>query len=207
MLANSVNYNSILKSHGNSNKIPYGARVRYFDKGYIFPQTNNLWLLKKGAVKTITYDESGNTLILGYWGKGDIVGLPLSKLEHEIHCLNSVEALYIAKEKYEHFATELIDCVRKNDELLRIIRVEKLHKRLGSLLIWLANKFGSPVLQGTSIDIRLTHQELADTIGSTRVTVTRLLNQWEQENAIVRPRRFSIVIRDLRLFEKQLRLS
>ena len=72
-----------------------------------------------------------------------------------------------------------------------------MHFRLSKLLIWFAQKFGKQVINGVLIDIRITHQDLADIMGSTRVTVTRLLNKLEQERMIIRPCRFTIVIKDI----------
>lgn len=55
--------------------------------------------------------------------------------------------------------------------------------------MWLAQKFGREVEQGQLIDLRLTHTDIAEVIGGTRVTVTRLLSQFEQDGIINRPRR------------------
>ena len=180
-----------------------------FEKGNIFPDNfNNLWLLKKGIVKTLTYSERGKTIILGYWGEGDVVGLPLSKVEpYEIHCLNDVEAIKINEEQYSCLSNKILCCIRQTDELLRIVRIEKMYSRLVKVLIWLAHKFGLQTLHGIIINIRLTHQDIADIIGSTRVTVTRLLNQLDREELIFRPRRFSIIVKDVNLLQKQLKLE
>lgn len=177
-----------------------------FNKGNIIPQTNNsLWLIKKGVVKTLTWNETGKIVILGYWGEGEVIGLPLSKANpYEAECLKTVEAICIPWEQCSYLFREISYCVRQTDELLRIVRIEKMYKRLTKLLAWLAQKFGSQVLQGVLINLRLTHQELADMIGSTRVTITRLLNQLEKEDIIVRPCRFSIIIKDLNLLQENL---
>jgi CRP-like cAMP-binding protein len=46
------------------------------------------------------------------------------------------------------------------------------------------------------IDLRLTHQDIAEIIGSTRVTVTRLLNAFEKQGIIQRMQRRFIVLHD-----------
>ena len=167
-----------------------------FKKGDIIPQTaNNLWIIKKGVVKTLTWNEAGKRITLGYWTEGDVIGIPLSTIEpYEVQCLDQVEADRIPWEKGNYFFKEISHCVRQTEELLRIVRIDKMYQRLLHLLLWLGRKFGDRVWQGILINLRLTHQELADLIGSTRVTVTRLLNQLEQEKIIVRSRRFAIVI-------------
>jgi CRP-like cAMP-binding protein len=61
-------------------------------------------------------------------------------------------------------------------------------------LTWLARKFGHPVEQGQSLDLQLTHQDMAETIGTTRVTITRLLAQFEQSGIIHRCQRQIILL-------------
>lgn len=55
-----------------------------------------------------------------------------------------------------------------------------------NLLNWLAQKFGKETNHGQLIDLRLTHQDIADILGSTRVTITRLLSQIQQQGLIDR---------------------
>jgi CRP-like cAMP-binding protein len=50
------------------------------------------------------------------------------------------------------------------------------------------------------IDLRLTHEDIATIIGSTRVTVTRLLNSFEKQGIIQRMQRRFIVLQDHPLF-------
>ncbi len=66
--------------------------------------------------------------------------------------------------------------VQQTEELLCIVRSSSTHDRLLQLLIWLARKFARKVEQGHLIDLRLTHQDISEIIGTTRVTVTRLLS-------------------------------
>ncbi|HEY9891412.1 MAG TPA: helix-turn-helix domain-containing protein [Candidatus Sericytochromatia bacterium] len=54
----------------------------------------------------------------------------------------------------------------------------------------------SPVNSGKFIDLRLTAQAIAQSVSTTRVTVTRLRNQFERERIISRPKRYFIVLRD-----------
>jgi CRP/FNR family transcriptional regulator len=47
--------------------------------------------------------------------------------------------------------------------------------RLVSFLLVLCRDFGMPGTRGITIDLKLSHQAIAEAIGSTRVTITRLL--------------------------------
>ncbi|NJK76038.1 MAG: Crp/Fnr family transcriptional regulator [Microcoleus sp. SU_5_6] len=62
------------------------------------------------------------------------------------------------------------------------------------LLVWLGQKFGRDIEQGRLIDLRLTHQEISEAIGITRITVTRLMCRLEEEGAIDRSRPQYIVL-------------
>lgn len=66
---------------------------------------------------------------------------------------------------------------------------------LTQFLLWLAQKFGCEVNQGKLITLRSTHQEIAETIGMNRFTVTRLLNQFKRDGMIRRYRQYLIVLR------------
>jgi CRP/FNR family transcriptional regulator, global nitrogen regulator len=54
--------------------------------------------------------------------------------------------------------------------------------RLASFLLILCRDFGIPNGNGITIDLKLSHQAIAEAIGSTRVTVTRLLGDLRDED-------------------------
>ena len=56
--------------------------------------------------------------------------------------------------------------------------------RLVSFLLILCRDFGVPSSDGITIDLKLSHQAIAEAIGSTRVTVTRLLGDLRQVGMI-----------------------
>lgn len=160
------------------------------------PKQDAFWLIKKGVVKTFTWDVDGTATILGYWGDGDIIGQPLSQVNpYQIQCLTQVNAACISLDQWSKLSEKICRYIQQTEELFCIVRSEKMYERLRRMLIWLANKFGRQVVEGKLIELPLTHQELADVMGTTRVTVTRLINQLEQEGLISRPRRNSILVR------------
>ena len=169
-----------------------------FNRGAIIPQNpSSFWYISSGAVKTVTWDLEGKVTALGYWGAGDVVGLHFSNVEpYEVQCLSPVATKLIPRQYSQDYVTEITRCLRQTDEMLRIVRIERMYHRLWQLLLWLSKKFRAQVPQGIAIDLRITHQELANLIGSTRVTVTRLLNQLETEQKILRPGRCKIIIKN-----------
>lgn len=171
-------------------------RLHIFSPREIIPsQSDCFWLLREGIVKTCTWNEEGTAITLGYWGTGDVVGRPLSLVSpYQIECLNSVEAVSIPLRQCDRLSEAIRRHIQETEELLYIVRSERMYTRLLKILTWLARKFSCEVEEGRLICLPLTHQELAEVIGTTRVTVTKLINQLEQEGVISRPRRNSIVL-------------
>lgn len=165
-------------------------------------QADALWHIKWGAVRTLTWNEEGTPITLGYWGPGDVVGQPLSRIQpYQIECLTSVEVCYVSFGECFQAIEALLLHIQQAEEILTIVRHERMHSRLQQFLVWLARKFGRSVQSGLLIDLRLTHQAIAEAIGTTRVTVTRLLNEFEREGIISRPKRHLIVLQDGFLLE------
>ena len=169
--------------------------VQLFAAGEKFPP-QSCWLIIRGAVKTYSWTEDKKMITLGYWGVKDIVGQPLSNLNpYHMDCLTCVEAISIPLDNLSQFSEGIISHAQKVTTLMCIVQTKRVSERLILLLEWLADKFGRPVVDGILIDLRLTHQEIADTIGTNRVTITRLINQFEREGIISRPRNHYLVLK------------
>ncbi|HIK27079.1 MAG: Crp/Fnr family transcriptional regulator [Oscillatoriaceae bacterium SKW80] len=154
-----------------------------------------LWKIERGAVRTLTWNQQGTPVTLGLWGAGDVVGAPLTRVEpYKIESLTPVELNLVPFQPWEELFFSLISYVQQSEELIRIIRSDRVPMRLHQFLIWLAEKFGTPVEIGRRIDLRLTHQDIAEFIGTSRVTVTRLIKLFEREGVIVRARRHLILL-------------
>lgn len=134
-------------------------------------------------------------MTLGFWGKGDVIGHPLSRMEpYQVECLTTVQICELPPES-SYLQKALLAHAWKSEELLRIIHQSSIANRLLHLLLWLADQFGKPMVSGILLELRLTHQDLADTIGSTRVSVTRLLSQMERDGKIKRFSRTQLILR------------
>ena len=173
------------------------AQRRYlFSRHSLLPlRSDALWMLTTGVVRTLTVEEEGNSVVLGLWGPGDIVGKVLSQANpYRIQCLTSVEASLVPSDRWNQVTEAMITHIQRSEELREILHCRQTEALLLRLLTWLAKRFGQQVEQGQLIDLRLTHQDIADLIGLTRVTVTRVLKDLEQQGVIQRKRRQAIVL-------------
>jgi len=171
--------------------------TQLFRSGSKLPHRSDyLWVIKKGVVKSYTVNEEGSLITLGFWGAGDLVGQSISKVSpYTLQCLDKVEAIAVHRDRWDTLSKNLLYHAQQTQQLAYIVRNNRIAKRLWLLLTWLVKKFGRRTEQGKVIDFKLTHQELADAIGTTRITVTKTLIQFEAEGLILRPRTKCIIIR------------
>ncbi|MEM9136186.1 MAG: Crp/Fnr family transcriptional regulator [Cyanobacteria bacterium P01_F01_bin.42] len=170
---------------------------RFKRREFIPLRENVLWQIRAGAVHTSTVSEEGAIISLGFWGLGDIVGQPVSCIQpFQVECLMDVEVTALMSYTYQDLNRVMLSHVHQMQELLRI-RHGHIRNRMEMLLRWLADRFGAPTDQGQLIQLRLTHQDIADAIGSTRVTVTRTLQDLEESNVISWFQKRQIVLHEL----------
>ncbi|NJL68134.1 MAG: Crp/Fnr family transcriptional regulator [Oscillatoriales cyanobacterium RU_3_3] len=151
--------------------------------------------IERGVVRAITWNEQGTAMTLGYWGAGNAIGLSLLAVQPcQIECKTPVEITYIPEYLSPQCLGEIFKHVQQTQEFFCIVRQDCLRDRLMKLLVWLGQKFGRDIEQGRLIDLRLTHQEISEAIGITRITVTRLMCRLEEEGAIDRSRPQYIVL-------------
>ena len=154
------------------------------------PEKDVLWRIERGAVRTLTWSEDGIFMALGYWGAGDVVGHFLTKVQpYQIECLTSVEVSIIPAHLWYQYNDAFLSHIQDSEEILSIVNLKPMSLRLGKFLIWLSKKFGRDVEQGRLIDLNVTHQEISEVLNTTRVTITRILQEFEEQELLLRYKR------------------
>lgn len=164
---------------------------RVFSRGDFIPLREDiLWKIERGAVRTLTWNDQGTQIALGYWGSKDIVGYPLTKVNpYQIQCLTSVEVSILPSQMWHQAVDSMCLHIQRTEELLSIVHRKPVSLRLWQFLVWLSEKFGREVDRGRLIDLAITHQEISEVINTTRVSVTRLLQMFEQQGMMLRHQR------------------
>jgi CRP-like cAMP-binding protein len=123
-----------------------------------------------------------------------VVGYPLSEAQTcAIECVTSVEAWKLGSEQWPLYVTNLLRYGQQLESFAVIGRLERTDLRLQQFLIWMAQKFGRVINLGCLIEVPLTRQAIAEAIGTTRVTVTRLLGQFRQEGILIPQKRHLVL--------------
>ena len=170
---------------------------------------NGVLLLVSGRVKICSVTPEGKQSILAFIEPGELFG-ELSILEHGSReeyaeatekstvVLIPVEYMRELVERHTHLAlgvTKLLGLRRKRVERrLKYLLFHSNRDRLIHLLLELAEDYGKQKDAQIDLTIKLSHQELASIIGSTRETVTVTLGQLQAEGLIkVGRRRISLL--------------
>lgn len=169
--------------------LPPVVKVQAFRRQDCLPAIlDRVWHIEQGVVRAITWDEDGQVTTLGLWGQGDVTGQPLTR-QHpcRFECLTLVKAIATSLDSLDHcWQSVLLRHLWYQEDLLKIVHHPSVLERLAQLLHWLAQRFGRPVPQGQLLDPLLTHQQLAEILGISRVTVTRTLSRLEQDGLLIR---------------------
>jgi CRP/FNR family transcriptional regulator, global nitrogen regulator len=86
------------------------------------------------------------------------------------------------------FALKLISSfserLRQSDEVIESLLDREVSARLATLLSHLGDRFGEPDGSGTVLKVRLTHQDLANMIVSTREAVSKVMSEFQRDGLI-----------------------
>jgi CRP/FNR family transcriptional regulator len=188
-------------------KLAAGILPVFYPKGGIFflegQSATGVFLLRTGLAKESMVSNKGKTVIVRVVGPGTILGLSavLTGVSHEstIETLEPVQADFFEKAPFLHLlktssqlsqmvSSQLIRNCKEAYASLRCLGVPgSVSERLARLLLhWaecpLPNQKQDTL--GIRIRVTLTHEEIGQSVGSTRETVSRLLGELRKERWI-----------------------
>lgn len=169
--------------------------LQFYDKGEIIPpRDNGCWQIYRGILQVSQWTASGDEVLMGWAQAGSFVAVDLNPSEREIYQIRALSDVYLRGYSAETIAMNSKLCrlvldqtlqrLRQSEALLAIAGYKRVDDRLKALLKLLAKEMGQPVAGGVRLSVRLTHQMIANAIGTTRVTVTRLLGELQSQKEI-----------------------
>lgn len=162
------------------------VRYTFSRKEIICLEPGLLYRIEVGATRSLIWSALDDIpKSVGFWGPGDVVGWRGTHLKiYEMECLMDTQISPIPTRNWSEELPKLLEHLEQTEFLLQIMHHSRVRQRLHLFLGWLGRKFGQDQEQGRRINLRLSHQSLAESIGTTRVTVTRLLGQFREEGLI-----------------------
>ena len=172
-------------------------------KTIFFPgdPAERVYVLIKGAVKLSRVYEAGDEITVALLRENSVFGV-LSlitghKSDRFYHAVafTPVELISVPIDQVEKALREdpelsvillrgLSSRILQTEMMIETLAHRDMGSRLVSFLLILCRDFGVPTKDGITIDLKLSHQAIAEAIGSTRVTVTRLLGDLRQDEMI-----------------------
>ena len=179
----------LLESVGTQKRVKKGANL--FRQGEYH---DGIFLIKEGRVRTFCSSPSGRQLTLAYWTPGHFVGGPEIFGGTHLWSGDAIEDSYLLFLKgsvirrlivdVPVFASCLINALiakgKCYSQLIHMLGTKTVQQRLAQLLLVLSEHHGIDKAEGIAIDRQITHQEIADIVGSTRQWVSATLHGWKK---------------------------
>ena len=173
------------------------------DKGdFVFHTGENadcVYFLKTGKIKVSHPVSNGKEITLWFCFGGDIFGLAEAAQngEREVNaraCEKS-EILRITRDNFNGYLFDqpqvmflllqvISSRLRCLSETLANVAGEQVQTRFARLIVWLCTRYGSNDGDSISINVHLTHQEIAEMIGSTRQTITSIMSDFKEKGIL-----------------------
>lgn len=165
-----------------------------------------IWQVYRGVVQLSKIKHDGTEVVLGWVTANGTFG------NHSDDTIASYRAValsdvYVKRYSFQdvmrnpplakQFFAQFSDRLIKSQQLLSIIAVKSVEERLKQLLLMLKQEMGQTVDNGVRLQVRFTHQHLAEAINTTRVTVTRILGSFQDRELIYFDNNRHIVITNL----------
>lgn len=176
-------------------------------KGIVYmpqDQGHSIFLVSSGRIRLYHVNSEGKETILAFIEPGEIFGeLSLFgqvQREEFAEAMEKSTVVRIPGDEMHQLMNDRPEIVLQVTRLMgmRRQRIERRLKallfrsnrdRLVYLLLELAEKYGQPCAEGIKLGIRLSHQDMASMIGSTRETVTVLLGELQYARSLIVKRR------------------
>ncbi|MHB8303670.1 MAG: Crp/Fnr family transcriptional regulator [Acidobacteriaceae bacterium] len=172
--------------------VPSGATL-FFEA----QPAHSVYVLCKGHVKLTTSSKDGKTLLMRIAKPGDVLGLSAAisdtAYSTTAQALDPVQVKSFQRKDFLHFIEHHIEGSMHAAKILnmkyrdalstaaRLVLSASISGRIASMLLEMAAEKNDPKLRFTML---LTHEELSSMLGTTRETVTRVLNEMKHKEII-----------------------
>ncbi len=160
---------------------------------------SHVYLLHAGRVKVSKVTRDGKELTLRYYAPGEIIGETCLEgggpREEMAEIAEAATLTLVGRQLFEEVARgsvvlawrlALLGCERRRELEYRIefLMFKNVAAKLAELLLQFGEEHGRDDPRGTMLDLRVTHQELANLMGSTRETVSLTVSQFRRKGYI-----------------------
>jgi len=157
-----------------------------------------IYALRSGSIKLNLMDEQGNDQILGFYFPGEILGLDaIDKKQHlcsavaletSSYCAFSFSNLSEICQLVPGLQNQMLRLMSREltheNELLLMIGTKNAEERMATFLITLSSRFHQLGYSAKEIKLSMSRQEIANYLGLTIETVSRIMSRFQREQLI-----------------------
>lgn len=158
-----------------------------------------LFFLKSGKIKLTKTTEDGREQILAFRSPGEVFAEVVlfdgGNYPATAEVIEDAQIGIIRNKDIERIMLENVDIaislirimskrLRQAQTSLKDIALKDVYGRLASILLKLAAEYGEERNGSIKINLSLTHQDLANMIGTSRESVNRVISEWRKEGVI-----------------------
>ncbi len=153
---------------------------------------NHIFMILSGKLKASQTTHDGKEIILSTYQAGEYLG-EMSVIEDKpasatVTAMEKSSVALLSKETFYNLLPEqkgvilgllevLCSRIRTSNEKIEMLSYTNASQRIKMLFLTLVEKYGTKKDNFIELEIRLTHQDIADMTGLIRETVTRIINQ------------------------------
>lgn len=171
-----------------------------------------VFVVVNGKVKVVTTSSDGKEFILSVLGAGQVFGemglLEAAPRSASVVTSTEVELLVIKREDFDHLLTSspgisrklmaiLSRRLRRANSKMESLAYMDVAGRLARYLLDLARDHGQRLGNGWVVVRRPTHSDIAHSIGTSRETVSRLINEFEEGFGLVNKGKYTYIRENL----------
>jgi CRP/FNR family transcriptional regulator len=172
-------------------------------RGMIFmegEQPHGVYILCEGQVKLSIISSGGKGFTLRIAQPGEVLGLSAAIMdtayEYSAESLHCVKAAFVRRDDFLHFLNRHVEACRglamelcsQYQESCDHFRTLALHRsvaaKLAKLLLDWSGAHGAVPVNGSRVDLPLTHGEIAELIGTTRETISRTFGDFRNRHLL-----------------------
>jgi CRP/FNR family cyclic AMP-dependent transcriptional regulator len=178
------------------------ARRRYPKDGVVFfenEEGSSFFMIVEGRIKVTILGDDGREIILSVLSSGDFFG-EMALLDNEPRSATAIavedsELLVLNRSDFESAVADnsrvmqaliktLTARLRKANHQISTLALLDVYGRVARVILEMAREDGRRLRDGSIAFRRATHQEIANRIGTTRETVTRMLKDLQRQGLI-----------------------
>ena len=201
---------SLAAATKNSSAIKIGKHSNVYTVG---DEHETVYFIESGQIKLVMISSEGKECMLAIHGSGDVFGeLCLSGLGARLETATAMEDTFLKEIPCGRFLDRLATdsllegfvkylTVRVADQqqvIANLVTVDSEH-RLGETLLQLARKFGKKDPRSIRIELRISHEELAAMVGTTRPRISMFMQRFRNLGLIESSIEHYMIIKERKL--------